>query len=31
MARIGVGILRFAHGHAGMYCQRLVKDELEEV
>jgi hypothetical protein len=27
MARIGVGVLSFAHGHAGMYCQQLVEDE----
>jgi predicted dehydrogenase len=27
MARIGIGVISFAHGHAGMYCQQLARDE----
>jgi predicted dehydrogenase len=27
MARIGVGVLSFAHGHAGVYCRQLAKDD----
>jgi predicted dehydrogenase len=27
MARIGIGVLSFAHGHAGVYCQQLARDE----
>ncbi|MDQ3249460.1 MAG: Gfo/Idh/MocA family oxidoreductase, partial [Chloroflexota bacterium] len=26
-AKIGIGILSFAHGHAGVYCQRMLSDE----
>jgi predicted dehydrogenase len=27
MARIGIGVLSYAHGHAHTYCQQLVKDD----